>query len=746
MKQRKAKAKTSTETGRRSAPATGVSSTAIVAGCVAIALLVRLVYLGEIRVLPFFEFPIIDGAEYLAWARRILAGEAIWREVPIHGPVYPYFLAAALALSGKSITFAICMQFLLGAASVVFVYRIARRAFGQGPAVLSAAIAAVYPAFLYFEGQLLAPSVVLLLNLALLDRLGALPVKPTPTALIVPGILLGLSIATHPSALVLVPVIAWWLVRRASGASPSAEPRARRGARAIPALVFVAATVCVIGPIALRNASLGGGLTLQRNVGKNLYIGLGPTADGTANIAPGAQWDRLRRQAWDAGARSSAEESRYFVSETVGFALRNPIRVVGTVIKKAMFFVSGIHVDASQDFRYFQTHTRVLSFPLPGAAVLIPLALLGMLRYFRRAPLLVLYVCGYLAASFTFAFATRYAIPAHPVFLVFAAAALTDLARAARARKVESREIALLCAFLLVANLDPFGLRKRQLIHVPGFIAKILVDTGRLDDGLRAYEQAAREYPTDPDIRNGWGTALDRAGRRDEARAQYEAALAAAPELFEARFNLAAHAHEARSFADALAGYGAAIEAAPWRADARLNLGAVYAEMESLDHAAAQFDTALQLAPGFDEALANLAMIESRRKDPAAAAAILKRLAAKEPTPERFVSLGIALTESQDYLGAQDIFRQALALDDAYLPALFHLGMNLAGFQRFEEAIAIWERILAKEPANEVARTAIAEANARIAARAAAASTPAQTPDEKEEGGAPSKDTPPGTP
>ncbi len=744
MTQRRPKPKTGRES--KHARATGVSSAVILGCCVATALLVRLIYLGEIRALPFFEFPIIDGAEYLAWARRILAGEALWREVPIHGPVYPYFLAAALALSGKSIAFAMCTQFLLGAASVVFVYRIARRVFGPGTALLSAAVAAVYPAFIYFEGQLLAPPVVLVLNLAMLDALGALQSKPRPTALVVPGILLGLSIATHPSALVLLPVIAWWLTRRSFGASPSHEERAPSGSRAVPALVFVAAVLCVVGPLALRNASLGGGLALQRNVGKNLYIGLGPTADGTANIAPGAQWDRLRRQAWDAGARSSAEESRYFISETVGFALRNPVRVVATAIKKALFFVSGIHVDASQDFRYFQTHSRVLSFPLPGAAVLIPLALLGLVRYYRRAPLLALYLCGYLAASFTFAFATRYALPAHPVFIIFAAAALTDLARAARARKMDSREIALLCVFLLAANLDPFGLRTRQLIHVPGFIAKILVDTGRIDDGLRTYEQAAREYPNDPDIRNGWGTALDRAGRRDEARAQYEAALAAAPELFEARFNLAAHAHEARSYADALAGYGAAIDAAPWRADARLNLGAVYAEMDSLDHAAAQFDTALQLAPDFDEALANLAMIESRRKNPAAAAAIQRRLAANDPTPDRFVSLGIALTESQDYLGAQDAFRQALALDATHLPALFHLGMNLAGFQRFEEAIATWERILAKEPANEVARAAIEEANARIAARASAATAPAKNPNKNEEGGAPGQDAPPGTP
>lgn len=710
--------------------------------CAAVALVVRFVYLSEIRLLPFFEYPIIDGAEYLAWARRILGGEGLWREVPIHGPAYPYFVAAALALGGKQIAFVIAAQFVVGVASIILVYRIARRFFGVTVALVSAAVAAVYPTFVYFEGQMLAASLAVALNLAMLERICALPRKAPPAALIAPGLFLGLSVATHPSALVLLPVIAWWLARRRDDGRRGEGAGSSTGNAWMPAAAFVAATLCVVAPLALHNASLGGGLVLQRNVGKNLYIGLGPTADGTANIAPGAQWDRLRRQAWDAGARTSAEESRYFFSETVGYALRNPVRVAATIVKKMLLFVSGIHVDASQDFRYFRQHSRVLSFPFPGAAVVIPLALFGFARHRRRAPLLAIYLGAYLAVSLTFAFATRYALPAHPVFIVFAAAALADLSHAARLRRWHAREAALLVSFLLAVNLDLFGLRKRQLLHVPGFIAKILVDTGQFEAGLSAYEAAARAYPTDPDIRNGWGTALDRAGRRDEARAQYDAALAAAPELFEARFNIAAHAHEARAYPEAIAGYRAAIDAAPWRADTRLNLGVVYAEMDSLDHAAAQFDTALQLAPDFEEAIANLAMIEARRKDPAAAAANLRRLAASEPTPERLVSLGVALTESQDYLGAQDAFRQALVLDGANLPALFQLGMNLAGFQRFEEAIAMWERMLALDPANEVARTAIAAANERIAARDSAAAAPAQ----KNEGGAPSQDAPPGIP
>jgi tetratricopeptide (TPR) repeat protein len=692
-----------------------------------VGFLVRIIYLAQIRRLPFFEYPVIDGAEYLGWAHSILSGELLWRSVPIHGPVYPYFLALMLQLSGRNLGFVVLAQFLLGIASVFFVYRIAARAFGRTAAVVAGLIAATYIPFLYFEGLILAEVLIVVLDLAMLDRLMALPNAPRPRALILPGLLLGLSIGVHPNALVLVPAIGAWLalrLRATAAASPgSASAAASAWKRFAPLAAFVGAVLVVVLPIVARNVALGGGPVFQRNMGKNLYIGMGPGADGTANVPPGAAWERLRRQAWDAGARTPAEETRYFTGQAIGFAARNPVSAIGLILKKALLFVSGIHVDASQDFRFFKTHAGVLRWLLPSPGAIIPLALLGLVLNWRRSPLLGTYLAGYLAATMLFAFATRYALPAHPVFIVFAAAALVDLARAARLRRVGAREAILLGVFLLIANVDLFGLRKRQLLHTEGFIAKIAAETGDVETALRFYEQAARLYPSDPDIRNGWGTALDRLGRREEARAQYEAALAADADLFEARFNLAAHAHEDRAYAGAVAGYRAAIEAAPWRADAHLNLGVAYAEMDSFDLAAAEFDSALALAPDFREARVNLARVEAKRQNPQAAAAIYRQLIAETPTAEFYLMLGNALTEAQDYLGAQEAFRAALRLEPANSAALFQLGMNLAGFQRFEEAIELWRRIVDADPTNEVAPVAIAEAEARIAARDSAAAT-----------------------
>jgi tetratricopeptide (TPR) repeat protein len=704
----------------RAAKPRGSSAGTILLAALSLGFVVRIVYFREIARLPFFEAPIIDGAEYLRWARHILGGEILWSEVPIHGPVYPYVLALLLGLSGGSLAFATLAQFLIGLVCVWLHFRVARRHFGDAVAGVAALLAATYVPFLYFEGLILATPFILVINLFLLDRLGSLPRTPSTRDLVVPGVLLGLSIATHPAAGTLLVAIPAWLAARTLRARPAGAADARAGARALrPALLFAAGSLAIVLPIVARNAALGGGTVLQRNLGKNFYIGMGPTADGTANVPPGVEWERLRRQAWEAGTRTPAEETRYFLREALGFAARDPGAALGLVARKIYLFASGIHVDASQDFRFFRQNAPLLALPAPAAAVVVPLGLLGLVRFGRRAPLLLVYVAAYLVSVSAFAFATRYALPAHPVFVILAAAALVDLARAARARRLAAVDVALLGAFFLVANVDPLGLRARRLLHPSGHIAKILYDAGRFEQAAAVYERAAAEYPGDPDIHNGWGITLDRLGQRDAARSQYEAALAAAPDHFEARFNLAAHAQEEGRLAEAESAYREAIASAPWRADTRLNLGVAYAQMDSLDLAAAQLDTALLLDPDYREAALNLASIESRRNAPDRAAAIYRRLLAKKPSAELATDLGAALEQAGDHLGAQEAFRSALRIEPDHAGALYKLGMNLAGFQRYEEAIAMWKRVLEREPRNEAAQAAIDEARARLAARRA---------------------------
>src|SRR5437667_8535012 len=70
----------------------------------ALALLVRLLYLRQIASLPFFEHPVGDSAIYLERARDILSGHVLPAHPFFYGSLfYPYALAGLLAVGGRSL-------------------------------------------------------------------------------------------------------------------------------------------------------------------------------------------------------------------------------------------------------------------------------------------------------------------------------------------------------------------------------------------------------------------------------------------------------------------------------------------------------------------------------------------------------------------------------------------------------------------------------------------------------------------
>jgi hypothetical protein len=64
------------------------------------AVAVRLVVFGQYLASPLKGFHRLDQTYYLAWARRIAAGDWLGSEVFEQGPLYPYLLAIVFRLFG----------------------------------------------------------------------------------------------------------------------------------------------------------------------------------------------------------------------------------------------------------------------------------------------------------------------------------------------------------------------------------------------------------------------------------------------------------------------------------------------------------------------------------------------------------------------------------------------------------------------------------------------------------------------
>ena len=197
-------------------------------------------------------------------------------------PGYPTFLAAVMAVSGRSLLAVKLVQCLLSALSCVLLVRIGSAWFGARAGVIAGWIWALYPNAIGYTHLLWSETLFLFLLLALLDVLAGHGVRGLPSLrrCVVGGVVLSAAALTRGTLLYAAPAIAVWLCLVADG---------RRGLRALAeapwraglargAVVCATALAC-IAPWTVRNWFVHDGFVLiDTNAPYNLWRGSGPGA------------------------------------------------------------------------------------------------------------------------------------------------------------------------------------------------------------------------------------------------------------------------------------------------------------------------------------------------------------------------------------------------------------------------------------------------------------------------------------
>ena len=227
--------------------------------------------------------PINDAASYLTLASQVAHSGDYTSHTGAGGsrgptayfpPAFPYFLAAVELVdghrtpTGPSVHPARLAVAVVGTASVALIGLVAFEAFGISVALVSMALAAVYPAFIELSGTIYSENLMLALALAaiwaaLRARRSDHPLRWIAAA----GVLTGLSALTHTNGVVLVLPLAF--------AAWSAQRRWTS-----PALLVVAAALTV-APWTIRNA-----IVLHRFIPISDETGI--TLAGTYNPASAA--------------------------------------------------------------------------------------------------------------------------------------------------------------------------------------------------------------------------------------------------------------------------------------------------------------------------------------------------------------------------------------------------------------------------------------------------------------------------
>lgn len=500
----------------------------------AFAFLVRLVYVYQIADIPYFDVPLVDGANYVRLAETIAGGDLLaGRQVFWQPPLYPYFLALLLKIFGARMAAVYIVQAAIGSLSCLLTYLIGRRVFGERAGLLAGIVVALYGPLVHFDAQPLIPvlHIVLVLAglLALLRQrwLGA-------------GLFWGLAAIATPNILFAVPpVAAWiWIERRGAG----------WGRRAVCAALFLGGTVLPVAAVAARNLAVAGEpVSISSNGGINFFIGNNPDYDRTIRIRPGGEFERLAQEPENLGITSARGRSRYFAERAWRFLAGYPKQALRLYGRKLLDLVAGREIPRNQDQYVYRDTSSLfsvllwrfgLSFPF---GVVAPLALAGLCLSDRRDPdrrsgtrLLLITAAAYAASILVFFPTDRYRLPLVPILALFAGNGMS----APRAAWRKPLTLAALAAGLVVFNLDAF--RPREVFPEEGALnrAYALRQKGNVEAAAAEYRHAIDLNPARIDAYNALAAMAAHDGRWEEAERHYRELLERTPDFVEVRRNL----------------------------------------------------------------------------------------------------------------------------------------------------------------------------------------------------------------
>ena len=152
-----------------------------------------------------------DAYFYLQWAKGILRGNVLGKEVFYALPVYPYFLALVYLVSGGDIFGITLIHVFIGAINCGLIYILGKKFFNNQVGLIASIIACGYRMFIFYDRMLLP--VTLLIFLGLLFALLLLKIRDNPTLgkWFGAGLFLGLSTLAGASFSLLAIFILFWI-------------------------------------------------------------------------------------------------------------------------------------------------------------------------------------------------------------------------------------------------------------------------------------------------------------------------------------------------------------------------------------------------------------------------------------------------------------------------------------------------------------------------------------------------------
>lgn len=711
-----------------------------------LGLLLRISYLTEIRNQPDFDTPLLDGAYYDYWARGIAFGD--WARSPdqldpeirtspfCRPPGYPYFLAGVYWITGGSFLAIRYVQMAIGLASAVLSFFLARRFLGRLAGLVACFLMSTYWVFIYYEGELNTPPVVVFLLLTIMLLACQWLKKGARAYAALVGAFCGLLTVFRPESVLFLPFLAgwWWSVgfRRAT---------VRRLAADI--VILAAAWGIVMSPVVVRNYVVSGEIVFCTSGGINLYACNNEYSDGTwpmidfVNVlgidASGVDnnafplYVRALRHKLNDESVSFSQTSRYFTYLAKDFMLNNPKRTLELLGKRALLFWGPIEVANTKEIHYAKAFSPTLR-RLPGFPMVAALFVVGVfcfLRYPMRVKgdslrplgwLLLLYVAVSFCTVIWFMAAARFRVPAIPFLLIFGAEGVGAFLENVRVR---NRRRAATLAILFASALGAFSVNLAG--YSPSFAqwCSQLSLTYESKNDLENAEAALRQAVDTNDPR--WpvpqllGQMLMKRGRPKEALEFFEKAMTGGPAAVARACTGAGYAFERMGKAEeAIEMYKKALAADEKFTLARTNLGNILVEQKRYQEAAAEFERLTTDLRQRKHAMHNLAWIAELQGQRQEAKLKYEQVLAEFPDyAESHNNLGYLLQQEGRFQEAAAHYLAAIKISPDFQLARENLALLLLSKGELGPATDQLREILRIDPQNEFARDSLQRLGAK---------------------------------
>ena len=684
-----------------------------------LALILRLVYLEQIRDSLFFNIPIVDAKTYVEDGLYLSSQSWTGRPTPFwQPPLFPYLLSLFFWLFEQNLYLPRLFQALLGAGICVFTYILGLRVFSFSVAFGAGLAVAFYGPLIYFGGQLLPTIPAIFLNLLLLLHLSRQP-SPVRWLYLVSGLLLGICALAVANILLFFPFLLFWLWSTGKKAHIVPSRILQQG------VLLLLGCGLIIAPVTLRNYFVGGDLVLiSHNAGINFYIGNNPDYDHTVNIRPGQDWIHLvESPEREAGIERPSSKSRFFFERSWAYIADAPLDYLRLIGRKLYLFWHGDEIRRNLDPYFARRDSTLLQallwkfglafpFGLVGPFALLGLAFFGCSRE-RRTPqghLLLLFIFAYMLSVIFFFVTARYRLPAVPILLLFAAFGLYRLWHTPHRPWV----LAGVSGVIVLTNLGAGRMDMAGDTQQCFWMGYAYEQKGMVANAMREYHAVIEARPDHQNALLSLANLYSAKAQHADAIELYLQYLRFYPQTLSARFLLGNAYLGTQLYQEAIAVYSDLVSLRPRWAALHGRLGYAYLMAGQPQRAAQAYRQTLDLQPDSSLVRYQLAWLYEEIGEIDTAEKECRILLIQEPENPQYhtllanllikregVTKGASLPDrSPRLLEVEDHLLQAVGLDANSVQARWSLGLLLARQKRYSEAIEHFEKILLLSPAD----------------------------------------------